>query len=191
MARSASTTRTRAIALATYARRRRTPPTWSGRTAQWKISPNITARLFVSASNTNNVYVLGVTESGDLSRLETINLALTPRQPLGMTPSGLGLSADGKKLFVACSDANAAAVVDISGAAQPRARLRADGLVSDRCVRAAGRAHGCAERQGLALVSRIPRGPNPLKRPEPVHEGARRQSSTSAACRPAPCSSST
>jgi YVTN family beta-propeller protein len=77
--------------------------------------PEIAARLFVSASNTNNVYVLGATESGDLSRFETINLSLTPRQPLGTTPSGLGLSADGAKLFVACADANAAAVVDISG----------------------------------------------------------------------------
>lgn len=77
--------------------------------------PEIAARLFVSASNTNNVYVLGAGESGDLSRFETINLSLTPRQPVGSTPSGLGLSADGKKLFVACSDANAAAVVDISG----------------------------------------------------------------------------
>jgi YVTN family beta-propeller protein len=82
--------------------------------------PNITARLFVSASNTNNVYTLGATESGELSRLEVINLSLTARQPLGSTPSGLGLSADGKQLFVACSDANAAAVVDISG---PRSRV--------------------------------------------------------------------
>jgi YVTN family beta-propeller protein len=78
--------------------------------------PEIFARLFVSASNTNSVYVLGATESGDLSRLETINVSLTPRQPLGTTPSGLGLSADGSKLFVACADANAAAVVDVSGA---------------------------------------------------------------------------
>ncbi|HTA45260.1 MAG TPA: bifunctional YncE family protein/alkaline phosphatase family protein [Bryobacteraceae bacterium] len=77
--------------------------------------PEVAARLFVSASNTNNVYVLGATESGDLSLLETINLSLTPRQPLGSTPSGLGLSADGNKLFVACADANAAAVVDVSG----------------------------------------------------------------------------
>jgi YVTN family beta-propeller protein len=78
--------------------------------------PNVAARLFVSASNTNSVFVLGATETGDLSRIETINLALTPLQPLGSTPSGLGLSADGSKLFVACSDANTAAVVDISGA---------------------------------------------------------------------------
>ena len=78
--------------------------------------PEVAARLFVSASNTNSVYVLGATESGDLARLETINITLTPLQPLGTTPSGLGLSADGSKLFVACSDANAAAVVDVSGA---------------------------------------------------------------------------
>ncbi len=78
--------------------------------------PNVTARLFVSASNTNNVYVLGATEAGDLSRLETINLGLTPNQPLGSTPAGLGLSADGGKLFVACADANAAGVVDVTGA---------------------------------------------------------------------------
>ena len=77
--------------------------------------PNVAARLFVSASNTNSVFVLGATETGDLSRIETINLALTPLQPLGSTPSGLGLSADGNKLFVACSDANAAAIVDITG----------------------------------------------------------------------------
>jgi YVTN family beta-propeller protein len=83
-------------------------------------APNVKARLFVSASNTNNVFVLGVSESGDLSRLETINLALTPNQPVGSTPSGLGLSADGSKLFVACSDANAVGIVDIS---QARSRV--------------------------------------------------------------------
>ncbi len=75
---------------------------------------NITARLFVSASNTNSVYVLGANETGGLSRTEIINLALTPNQPLGSTPSGLGFSADGSKLFVACSDSNAVAVVDVS-----------------------------------------------------------------------------
>ncbi len=78
--------------------------------------PGVKARLFVAAANTNNVYVFGASESGTLTRLETINLALTPRQPLGTTPGGLSFSADGTKLFVACADINAAAVVDISGA---------------------------------------------------------------------------
>ena len=82
--------------------------------------PEVKARVFVSASNTNNVFVLGVSESGEMTRLETVNLALMPRQPLGMTPSGLGLNSDGSRLFVACSDANAAAVVDITG---PRSRV--------------------------------------------------------------------
>ncbi len=54
-----------------------------------------TARLFVAAANTNNVYALGVTDAGkQLRAVETINVAMTPRQPLGMTPSALGLSPD-------------------------------------------------------------------------------------------------
>jgi YVTN family beta-propeller protein len=77
--------------------------------------PEIKARLFVPGANTNSLYVLGASETGDLTKLETINLALTPREPLGMTPSALALSADKKLLYVACSDANAVALVDISG----------------------------------------------------------------------------
>jgi YVTN family beta-propeller protein len=77
--------------------------------------PSIKARLFVSASNTNSVFVLGATETGDLARLETINLALSPMQPVGMTPEGMGLSSDGNRLYVACADANAVAVIDIGG----------------------------------------------------------------------------
>ena len=76
--------------------------------------PAWVARLFVAAANTNNVYSVGVTEGKRLSVLETINVAMTPMQPAGMTPSALALSADGKTLYVACSDANAAAVVDLS-----------------------------------------------------------------------------
>jgi YVTN family beta-propeller protein len=132
--------------------------------------PEIKARLFVSASNTNNVYVLGANETGDLSQLESINLSLTPRQPLGMTPSGLGVSADGKKLFVACADANAAAIVDISDA-----RSRVEGFVPTGWYPTAafglpdGRI-GVLNGRGLRSFAN-PRGPNPLVRPEPIHEG--------------------
>jgi DNA-binding beta-propeller fold protein YncE len=77
--------------------------------------PSYAARLFVTAANTNRVYVIGVTASKQLSVIETINMAMTPRQPLGMTPSALGLSPDGNRLFVVCSDANAVGVVDVSG----------------------------------------------------------------------------
>jgi YVTN family beta-propeller protein len=76
--------------------------------------PAYAARLFVAASNTNNVYAVSVSAAKELNVIESINVSMTARQPLGMTPSALALSADGKRLFVACSDANAAAVVDIS-----------------------------------------------------------------------------
>jgi len=73
------------------------------------------ARLFVAAANTNNVYTVAVTDVKDLKVIETINVAMTPRHPMGMTPSGLALSPDSKFLYAACSDANAAAVIDVSG----------------------------------------------------------------------------
>jgi YVTN family beta-propeller protein len=134
--------------------------------------PDIKARLFVSASNTNNVYVLGASESGDMSRLEIINLALTPNQPLGSTPSGLGLSADRSKLFVACSDANAVGVVDIAGA-----RSRVLGFVPSGWypTTALGLPDGrIAILNGKGLGSYAnPKGPNPLVEPVRDHEGIR------------------
>jgi len=72
----------------------------------------LTARLFVTAANTNSVYVIGVT-GNDLRVMETINVGMTPRHPLGMTPSALALSQDQKRLYVVCSDANAVAVVNV------------------------------------------------------------------------------
>ncbi len=74
------------------------------------------ARIFVSAANTNNVYAAGVSDNGDLRVVETINVSTTPEHPLGMTPSALALSADQSRLYVVCSDANAAAVVDVTAA---------------------------------------------------------------------------
>lgn len=71
-------------------------------------------RIFVTAGNTNRAYVVGLTESKEMRLAESINVALTPRQPVGMTPSGLALSADQKRLHVVCSDANTVAVVDVS-----------------------------------------------------------------------------
>ncbi|BDC48615.1 hypothetical protein F183_A09310 [Bryobacterales bacterium F-183] len=73
-------------------------------------------RLFVTAANSNAVYVLGISATGEIRLADTINIALSPRHPLGMTPLALSLSADEKTLYVACADANAVAVVDIGGA---------------------------------------------------------------------------
>jgi YVTN family beta-propeller protein len=71
-------------------------------------------RLFVTAANTNRVDVLGISERGEVRSVETINVGLFPRQPVGMTPTALALSPDQSTLYVVCSDANAVAVVDVS-----------------------------------------------------------------------------
>jgi DNA-binding beta-propeller fold protein YncE len=71
-------------------------------------------RVFVAAANTNSVYSLSVNDANGLKLEETLNLAMTPRQPAGMTPSGLALSPDQQRLLIACSDANVVAVADIS-----------------------------------------------------------------------------
>ncbi len=92
---------------------------------------NNIARLFVAASNTNNVYSFGVTKEGVLSPLETINLSLTPMQPLGMTPSALALNKEGNLLYTVCSDANAIAVADVSQPISQDRRIRSDRMVSD------------------------------------------------------------
>jgi len=72
------------------------------------------ARLFVTASNTNNAYSFGASADGQLTQLENINLSLTPLQPLGMTPSALALDAKGTRLYAVCSDGNAVAVIDVT-----------------------------------------------------------------------------
>ena len=128
------------------------------------------ARLFISAANTNNVYTIGVTDSKDLRPLETINMAMTPRQPLGMTPSALALSADFNKLYVVCSDANVVGVVDVT-----EARSHVLGFIPTGWYPTAAKALGDGRlvvlngRGSRSFPNR--RGPSPLKRPEPVHLG--------------------
>ena len=133
---------------------------------------NWTARIFVSAANTNNVYAVGVPAgTGDLRVVETINVSTTVNHPLGMTPSALALSTDKKRLYVACSDANAAAVVDVS---QSRSHVlgflptgwypTALGELADgRLVILNGR--------GSRSYAN-PHGPSPVLRPADVHGGA-------------------
>ena len=71
-------------------------------------------RLAVACANTNYVYVIQQSDEG-WRVTEKLNVALSPRQPVGMTPASLALSPDRHKLYVACSDANAIAVADVSG----------------------------------------------------------------------------
>ncbi len=74
------------------------------------------ARIFVAAANTNSVYTLGITEANDVKPIEAVSLAMTQRQPVGMTPSALGVDSATGRLYAACSDANTVAVVDVAGA---------------------------------------------------------------------------
>lgn len=137
---------------------------------QDEAAPPYVARVFVAAANTNSVYVIGVSEGKDLQVVESINVSLTPRQPAGMTPSALALSKDGKRLFVACSDANAVAVVDVS---EPRSRVL--GFVPTGWYPTTVRALADGRLvilNGKGLRSHPnPRGPNPLARPEAAHLG--------------------
>jgi len=134
--------------------------------AQWA------ARLFVAAASTNNVYTVGVTEGNSLSLVETINLSMTARQPLGMTPSALALSPDRKRMFVACSDGNVAGVVDVS-----TSRSRVEGWIPTGWYPTAVRVLPSGtlvilNGKGLRSYPN-PGGPNPLKKGEPLHQGVR------------------
>ena len=132
----------------------------------------LTGRIFVTASNTNSVYAVGVTESKDLQRAESINIALTARQPAGMTPSALAMNADQSLLYVVCSDANAVAVVDVADAMSSVQGFVPTGwyptavrsLADGRLVVLNGR--GVRSRPN-------PKGPNPTVRPAPLHLGGR------------------
>jgi DNA-binding beta-propeller fold protein YncE len=128
------------------------------------------ARLFVAAANTNNVYSVAVSDSKDLRLLESINVATSPRHPLGMTPSAVALSADKNRLFVVCSDANAVAVADIT---EPRTHVL--GFIPTGWYPTAARALPDGRLvilNGKGLGSHPnPGGPNPTLRPAPVHAG--------------------
>ena len=128
------------------------------------------ARLFVTTSNTNSAYSFGVTKDGALDMLETINVSLTPLQPLGMTPSALATNERGNRLFVVCSDANAVLEADISS---PHSRVA--GFIPTGWYPTAIRSlpgNELAIINGKGLGSRPnPHGPNPILRPAPLHEG--------------------
>ncbi len=125
-------------------------------------------RIYVAAANTNAVYSVTVSEGKELRNAETINVSMTPRQPLGMTPSALSLAADGKRMFVACSDANAVAVVEFG-----EERSHVAGFVPTGWYPTAVRA--LADGRLLVLNSRglrsypNPHGPSPAKKAAPVH----------------------
>ena len=124
--------------------------------------------IFVSAANTNSVYSVNVPDSGEMTRRASISIALTARQPLGMTPSALALSADSKTLFVVCSDANAVAQIDLS-----QEQMFLAGFIPVGWYPTAARA--LADGRLLVLNGRggrsfpNPKGPNPTRAVERSH----------------------
>ncbi len=134
--------------------------------------PTWVARLFVAAANTNNVYAVSVNEAKELSVAETINLSMTARQPLGMTPSALALSPDKQKIYVVCSDGNVVGVVDVSSD-----RSVVQGFIPTGWYPTAVRvlpSGTLVVLNGKGLRSfPNPNGPNPTLKPAPVHEGLR------------------
>ncbi|MBV9766532.1 MAG: bifunctional YncE family protein/alkaline phosphatase family protein [Acidobacteriaceae bacterium] len=138
------------------------PPTDAGESSY-------VGRLFVTASNTNNVYSLGITQDGQFSLLESINVSMTPMHPLGMTPSALAIDERGTRLYIACSDANAIALSDISAT-----RSRMLGFIPTGWYPTAVRVIGdeMAVLNGKGLGSRAnPDGPNPTRPNQPLYEG--------------------
>jgi DNA-binding beta-propeller fold protein YncE len=127
------------------------------------------ARIFVAASNLNNVYSVGMTHDGQLNVLESINISTSPMHPLGMTPSALAVDAERSRLYVVCSDANAVAEVDIS---RPQSRML--GFIPTGWYPTAVRVLGeqLAIVNGKGLRSRAnPDGPNPTKPAQPLFQG--------------------
>jgi DNA-binding beta-propeller fold protein YncE len=128
------------------------------------------ARLFVAASNSNSVYSFGVSKDNQLTKLEAINVSMTPMHPLGMTPSALAVNKDASQLYVVCSDANAVAVTDISNA---RSSVR--GFIPTGWYPTATRILEDGQiliLNGKGLGSRAnPDGPNPMRNNQPLTQG--------------------
>ncbi len=78
--------------------------------------PQITARVFVACANTNSVWVFGLTSGDRVRPIEQIPLGPSGRAPAGTAPSGLTLSADGQRLYIAASGANSIVIADVSAA---------------------------------------------------------------------------
>lgn len=129
------------------------------------------ARIFVTAANTNTVQVLSVSESREVKRIENINVAMTPLQPAGSTPSGLALSPDESRLFVVCSDLNAVAAVDVEGPKTTVLGFAPVGWYPIAAQVMPDQKLLVFNGKGARSYPNNVNGPNPILRPAPLHLG--------------------
>jgi DNA-binding beta-propeller fold protein YncE len=130
------------------------------------------ARIFVTAANTNNVYSVGVTDTKELRLIESINLSMTPMEPVGMTPTALALDPDQNRLFVVCSDANAVAVADVSDAVSTVVGFVPTGWYPTAVQSLQGGRLVVLNGRGVRSFPN-PAGPSPLKAPIVPYSGIR------------------
>jgi DNA-binding beta-propeller fold protein YncE len=128
------------------------------------------ARIYVAASNTNSVYSVGVTHDAQLNVLESINVSTSPMHPLGMTPSALAVDAAGDRMYVACSDANAVAEVDISGTRSRVLGFVPTGWYPTAVSVLSGEQLAIVNGKGLGSRAN-PDGPNPAKPARLLRQG--------------------
>ena len=161
---------------------------WSGAPAKRRMDE--TARRGPRVSSSPRRIPITSTRSASPNRrqtapVETINVAHDAAAAAGHDSSALALSADGKRLYVACSDANAVAVADISGRAAQSLGFIPTGWYPTAVRALADGRSSCSTAAACAPIpnpkaARIPRsvGPSMKARAMPVRP-------TSAACRPA------
>ncbi|MGH9618473.1 MAG: alkaline phosphatase family protein [Bryobacteraceae bacterium] len=129
-----------------------------------------TARLFVAASNTNNVYSFGVTGDHRLTMLEPISVSAAMLHALGMTPSSLAISPNHERLYVACSGSNAIAVVNIAGPGSHVVGLIPTGWYPTAVRVLPDGEIAILNGKGLRSFPN-PKGPNPNQTLAPIHAG--------------------
>ena len=133
-----------------------------------------TARLFVAAANTNSVYAVGVNAAKEMSAWsKRINVAMTPRQPLGMTPCALAPQPDGKtplRGLLGWQRRGGGGYLRSSAAAWRASSPRAG--IPRPCALWRSERWSCSTAGACARYPN-PEGPNPAQAREPVHEGVR------------------
>ena len=74
------------------------------------------ARLFTASAHADNLWTHGITERNRYELLDARSVAPLPGSPIGSLPSALGVSADGRTLYVANAGNNTILVVDVEEA---------------------------------------------------------------------------